>query len=93
VLDNQGQASPEDHLSIRHLRKQALAETQQAIERASQTAYEESLFPDPPLEHMRAHGLPLSRESYLEFNDPDGVPDPFPAELEWGLPAIFRRPG
>jgi hypothetical protein len=42
---------------------------------------------------MRAHGLPLSRERYLEFNYPDGVPDPFSAELEWGLPAIFRRPG
>ncbi len=29
---------------------------------------------------------PVTRESYLEFNFPDGVPEPMPGELEANLP-------
>lgn len=29
---------------------------------------------------------PVTRESYLEYNFPDGVPDPMPGELEANLP-------
>ena len=42
------------------------------------------------LEYMKAHGLPLTRENYLDRNFPDGVPDPMPAELEMEIPRIFR---
>ena len=45
---------------------------------------------DPLLEHMKARGIPLTRKHYLELAYPDGVPEPFPAELESELPPELR---
>lgn len=45
---------------------------------------------DPLLDYMKRHGLPLTRETYLELDYPEGPPDPFPAELEEGLPPEVR---
>ena len=41
---------------------------------------------DPLLEHMKAQGIPLTREKYLELAYPLGAPEPLPAELEQALP-------
>ena len=43
------------------------------------------------LDYMKANGLPLTRETYLDLNFPEGVPDPMPAELEMEIPKMFRR--
>lgn len=40
---------------------------------------------DPVLDYLMAGG-PVTREQYLSFNHPEGVPDPYPAELEASLP-------
>lgn len=40
---------------------------------------------DAILDHLLTKG-PVTRESYLEFNFPDGVPNPMPGELEAQLP-------
>jgi hypothetical protein len=40
----------------------------------------------PLIEMMLHHGIPVTRDSYLRFNFPDGVPDPLPAEEEAELP-------
>lgn len=40
----------------------------------------------PLIEMMLHHGIPVTRESYLSLNFPDGVPDPLPAEEEEQLP-------
>ena len=45
---------------------------------------------DPLLDYMKRHGLPITRESYLALDYPDGPPDPLPAELEQGLPPEVR---
>ena len=45
----------------------------------------------PVLNCMKAHGMPLTRRAYLEFNYPDGVPDPLPAELEAEIPRELRE--
>lgn len=41
------------------------------------------------LDDMSAHGLPITRESHLDLNFPEGVPDTIPAEME--IPRTFRR--
>lgn len=40
---------------------------------------------------MKALELPLTRETYLGLNFPEGVPDPMPAELKMEIPRIFRK--
>ncbi len=40
---------------------------------------------DAVLDSLLKQG-PVTRQSYLEFNFPDGVPDPMPGELEANLP-------
>lgn len=52
--------------------------------------WDEELQADPVLEHMKRLGLPLTRASYLEFNYPDGVPCPLPAELAASVPGWLR---
>ncbi len=37
---------------------------------------------DPVVELMQELGIPLTKQNWLEFNYPDGVPDPLPPELE-----------
>jgi hypothetical protein len=44
----------------------------------------------PLLETMKANGIPLTRENYLNLAYPDGVPDPMPAELEGEIPLDLR---
>jgi hypothetical protein len=45
--------------------------------------WEEQNWPsDPVLQTMLRHGMPLTRQSYLEFNYPDGVPMGSPGELD-----------
>ena len=39
-----------------------------------------------------AHGLALDRETYIALAYPQGKPDPWRAEHEAQLPAIFREP-
>lgn len=39
----------------------------------------------PTLDHLLKQG-PVTRESYLEYNYPEGVPDPLEAEEEAELP-------
>jgi hypothetical protein len=39
-----------------------------------------------------AHGLALDRETYIAGAYPQGKPDPWTAEHEAELPAIFREP-
>jgi hypothetical protein len=46
---------------------------------------------NPLLDWMKAHGLPLTRQVYLELNYPDGVPDPLPAEVEAEIPGELRE--
>jgi hypothetical protein len=45
---------------------------------------------DHILDYLRRDGAVVTRESYLDYNYPDGVPDPFPAELESMMPIEFR---
>ena len=45
---------------------------------------------DPLLELMRQQQIPLTRENYLRLAYPEGVPDPWPAELEETLPPEIR---
>lgn len=45
---------------------------------------------DPLLDHLLKKG-PVTRESYLTFAYPDGVPDPLPAELEAQLPRPLQK--
>ncbi len=44
----------------------------------------------PLVDHMRVLGRPVSRESYIAFNYPDGVPSPWTQELENELPEEIR---
>jgi hypothetical protein len=46
---------------------------------------------DPLLGFMRARGIPLTRENYLDLAYPDGLPDPWTAELEGQLPIELRE--
>jgi len=39
-----------------------------------------------------AHGLALDREIYIALAYPQGKPDPWTAEHEAEVPAIFREP-
>jgi hypothetical protein len=41
---------------------------------------------DPLVEHFLKEGRPLTRETYLAFNYPDGVEEPLDPELESELP-------
>jgi len=45
---------------------------------------------DPVLDLLRARGMPLTRQAYLEFNYPDGVPDPLPGEIAGSVPRELR---
>ena len=44
--------------------------------------------PDHILAYMKAHGLPLTRQTYLDLNE---TPEPLDAELEQMLPREFRK--
>jgi hypothetical protein len=39
---------------------------------------------------MQATGIPLTRENYLDLAYPDGLPEPWTAELEGQLPTELR---
>lgn len=52
--------------------------------------WEEELQADLVLEHMKRLGLPLTRASYLDFNYPDGVPEPLTAEVAASVPRWLR---
>ena len=43
------------------------------------------------LQHMVAKKMPLTRETYLNLNYPEGAPNPMPAGLEMEIPEIFRE--
>lgn len=45
---------------------------------------------DPMLDHLLKQG-PVTRESYLEYAYPEGVPDPLEAEEEAALPRPLRE--
>ena len=47
---------------------------------------------DPLITFCMAHGLALDRETYIAGAYPQGKPDPWTAEHEAELPAIFREP-
>lgn len=49
-------------------------------------------YRDPLVTFMLANNLALDREVYLAIAYPDGVPEPWTAEHEEQLPAIFREP-
>jgi hypothetical protein len=53
---------------------------------------EESYLPGSDLvgDHMLKRGLKLTRQSWLEFNYPDGVPDPLPGEIAASVPRGLR---
>ena len=60
---------------------------------ASSTSQVASTSPggsSPLLDYMKARQLPLTRETYVALNWPEGVPDPLPPELEQVLPPQFR---
>jgi hypothetical protein len=40
----------------------------------------------PVVEHMQRHGIPVTRENFIEWNWPDGKPDPWEADHEADLP-------
>ncbi len=46
---------------------------------------------DPLLQSMRARGIALTREAYLNLAYPNGAPNPLPPELEAGLPSELRK--
>ena len=45
---------------------------------------------DATLVWMKEQSVPLTRENYLELAYPDGLPDPWTAELEATLPPEIR---
>lgn len=47
---------------------------------------------DPLVELLLKLGKPLTRESYLAFAYPDGLPEEWDAELEGMLPEPFQQP-
>jgi hypothetical protein len=47
---------------------------------------------DPLITFCMAHSLTLDRETYIALAYPQGKPDPWTAEYEAELPAIFREP-
>lgn len=47
---------------------------------------------DPHITLCMAHGLTLDRETYIALAYPQRKPDPWTAEHEAELPAIFREP-
>ena len=47
---------------------------------------------DPLITFCMAHGLALDRKTYIAGAYPQGKPDPWTAEHEAELPAIFREP-
>ncbi len=47
---------------------------------------------DPLITFCMARGLALDRETYIAGAYPQGKPDPWTAEHEAELPAIFREP-
>lgn len=56
-----------------------------------------SPFPSGPeddllVKWMTKHGIPLTRENYLEIAYPEGLPIPWTAELEAQLPSELQQP-
>jgi len=45
---------------------------------------------DPILESMKKYNMPMTRESYIDFAYPEGMPND--AELESMLPKQFQAP-
>jgi hypothetical protein len=45
---------------------------------------------DPILQALQAHGIPITRRSYIALMDPGADPDSYPAELELELPVELR---
>jgi hypothetical protein len=45
---------------------------------------------DPIVELMQQLGLQVTQRSWLEFNFPEGVPDPLPGELWASIPPELR---
>ena len=52
--------------------------------------WDEEFAADLVLEHMKRVGLPLTRRSWLDFNYPDGAPDPLHPELAAAVPRWLR---
>ena len=53
--------------------------------------WEDQTFEDDMVvRYLRKLGLPLTRASYLDFNYPDGVPCPLPAEIAASVPRWLR---
>ena len=46
---------------------------------------------DSILSHMIAHGMPLTRQTWIDLNWGSEVPNPWTAEDEAQLPPPFRR--
>jgi hypothetical protein len=53
---------------------------------------EESYLPGSDLvaDHMLKLGLPLTRQAWLDFNYPDGVPEPLPGKIAASIPRGLR---
>ena len=64
----------------------------QALEDASRdTPPEDAEDTDPLLIHLqRELGRPVTRQEYIEYNYPDGIPDPWTAENEAELPEALQ---
>lgn len=43
---------------------------------------DQTFEPDIIVEAMKRNGLPITRQSYIDFNWPDGVPTMSPGELD-----------
>ena len=46
---------------------------------------------DPTIEAMKMSGIEITRENYLNYIFPDGVPEDYGAELEAEMPEQFRE--
>ena len=46
---------------------------------------------DPLVAWMKRESIPVTREAYLSLAHPEGVPEPYPAELELELPDEVRN--
>ena len=48
---------------------------------------------DPLIELLKELGQPVTRENYLAWAYPDGIPNPWTAELEAELPEELQHSG
>ena len=46
---------------------------------------------DHVVELLKTLGIPVTRKNYLEYNYPDGIPEPWTAELEAQLPIELQQ--